>query len=369
MNFDFSEDAKEIRDHAREFLAERVPRGAVRAHVESGAEFDAGLWASFAEMGWLGVTVPEAHGGAALGYEVACVLAEQMGAVAAPAPFGSTIYLATEALLLFGSDEQKARWLPEICAGRSVGCFALAEGAGDPSPTRMRVSVSGGKLSGEKLPVADGAAADFAIVAARSGGGVGLFLVALDGAEREALKTVDPAHPQAALRFANASAEPLPGARDWSAIERLLDRAAVLTAFEQIGGTQAALDDAVAYAKERYAFGRSIASFQAIKHKLADIYVAIEIARSNAYYGAWALSHDAPDLPLAAASARAAASHAHFLAAKENIHVHGGMGFTWESDCHVQYGRAKALALTLGSARHWKQRLMGLLDARNGAVA
>ena len=365
MNFDFSEDAKEIREHAREFLAERVPRGAVRAHVESGADYDAALWASFAEMGWLGITVPETYGGAALGYEVACVLAEQMGAVAAPAPFASTIYLATEALLLFGSDEQKARWLPEICTGHAVGCFALAEGAGDPSLVRLRATVSSGKLSGEKLPVADGASADFAIVAARHDGKVGLFVASLDGIEREPLKTVDPAHGQAALRFASASVEPLPGARDWSAVERLLDRAAVLFAFEQIGGAQAALDDAVAYAKERYAFGRSIASFQAIKHKLADIYVAVEIARSNAYYGAWALSHDAPDLPLAAASARAAASHAHFLAAKENIHVHGGMGFTWESDCHVQYGRAKALALSIGSARYWKERLMRQLDTRN----
>src|SRR6202007_1449654 len=134
----------------------------------------------------------------------------------------------------------------------------------------------------------------------------------------------------------------------------VIDRAAGVIAFEQVGGAQAALDMAKAYAMERYAFGRPIGSFQAIKHKLADVYVATELARSNAYYGAWALSAEAADMPLAAATARVSASDAFFLAAKENIQVHGGVGFTWDYDCHLYYRRAKLLALSLGSQRYWK---------------
>jgi alkylation response protein AidB-like acyl-CoA dehydrogenase len=150
-------------------------------------------------------------------------------------------------------------------------------------------------------------------------------------------------------------------------LERLLDRAAVLVAFEQVGGAQAALDMGREYAMGRFAFGRPIASFQAIKHKLADMYVAVELARSNAYYGAWALSTDAPELPVAAAAARVSATEAYFHAAKENIQTHGGMGFTWEFDCHLYYRRAKLLALVLGSARRWKDLLMTRLEARADA--
>jgi alkylation response protein AidB-like acyl-CoA dehydrogenase len=173
----------------------------------------------------------------------------------------------------------------------------------------------------------------------------------------------------AAIAFAGAPAEPL-GERAAGAalLERVLDRAAVLVAFEQIGGGQAALDMAREYALGRFAFGRQIASFQAIKHKLADMYVAVELARSNAYYGAWALSTDAPDLPTAAAAARVAASEAYFHAAKENIQTHGGMGFTWEFDCHLHYRRAKLLGLMLGGVPRWKDRLITRLEARADAA-
>jgi alkylation response protein AidB-like acyl-CoA dehydrogenase len=175
---------------------------------------------------------------------------------------------------------------------------------------------------------------------------------------------VDPTRSHARLVFDGAAAEPLgaPGI-GWPLVERLLDRAAVLVAFEQLGGAQAALDMAREYALGRFAFGRQIASFQAIKHKLADMYVAVELARSNAYYGAWALSKDAPELPVAAATARVAATEAYYQNAKENIQVHGGMGFTWEFDCHLHYRRAKLTSLMLGSARRWKDLLVTRLQA------
>jgi alkylation response protein AidB-like acyl-CoA dehydrogenase len=138
-----------------------------------------------------------------------------------------------------------------------------------------------------------------------------------------------------------------------------------MMAFEQVGNAQAALDMACAYARERYAFGRPIGSFQAIKHKLAEVYVALELARSNAYYGAWALNSEAAELPIAAAVARIAACDAGWLATKENIQTHGGMGFTWAFDCHLFYRRAKLLGLALGSSREWKHRLITELRTRN----
>jgi alkylation response protein AidB-like acyl-CoA dehydrogenase len=220
--------------------------------------------------------------------------------------------------------------------------------------------------------VTDGDVADVAVVVARTADGAGdhalsLFLVDLGvkGVTRTTVKTVDPTRSHGRIVFDGAAAEPLGAAgAGWSLVRRLLDRAAVLVAFEQIGGAQAALDMAREYALGRFAFGRPIASFQAIKHKLVDMYVAIELARSNAYYGAWALSTDAPELPVAAAAARVSATEAFWLAAKENIQTHGGMGFTWEFDCHLYYRRAKLLALSLGSARRWKHELITRLSER-----
>jgi alkylation response protein AidB-like acyl-CoA dehydrogenase len=153
----------------------------------------------------------------------------------------------------------------------------------------------------------------------------------------------------------------------WTLARRVLDRAAVLMAFEQLGGADVCLEMAKDYALNRYAFGRKIGSFQAIKHKLADMYVGNELARSNSYYGAWALSTNAAELPEAAASARIAATDAFHFASKENIQTHGGMGFTWELDCHLYYRRAKLLGLSLGASRGWKDRLVTYLETRNVA--
>jgi alkylation response protein AidB-like acyl-CoA dehydrogenase len=235
------------------------------------------------------------------------------------------------------------------------------------TPANLSTRAESSRLTGAKVPVADGDVADFAIVLAAEGAGrAGLFLVDLKGpgVTRASVATVDPTRSHARLSLDAAPAEPLgaPG-QGWPLTERLLDRAAVLVAFEQLGGAQAALEMAREYALGRFAFGRQIASFQAIKHKLADMYVGVELARSNAYYGAWALTKDAPELPVAAAAARVAASEAYYQAAKENIQIHGGMGFTWEFDCHLHYRRAKLTGLMLGSARRWKDLLVSRLEA------
>ena len=375
MNFEFSDDQKQLRDQARRYLAEHSPPKAVRAVLEGKAPYDKALWKGLAEMGFLGVAIPEEFGGTGAGHLELCVIAEEMGRALAPVPFSSTIYLAAEAIMLAGNAEQKAKWLPKIASGEAIGTLALFEGVGNPSHKAIKVSASQGALSGTKTPVADGAIADFAIVAARTGStgretDIGLFIVDLngEGVTRKALANLDQAHGQAAITFDRAKAEPLGAANEgWSILTRVLDRAAVLMAFEQVGGADRALEMGRDYALDRIAFGRQIGSFQAVKHILADMYVSATLARSNCYYGAWALSTDAAELPEAAATARISATQAFQHCSKNNIQVHGGMGFTWEFDCHLYYRRANVLALSLGSATYWENQLIDRLRFRNAS--
>jgi alkylation response protein AidB-like acyl-CoA dehydrogenase len=326
-------------------------------------------------MGFLGVAIPEAFGGAGAGHLELCVIAEEMGRALAPVPFSSTVYLAAEAILLAGSEAQKQKWLPAIASGAAIGTLALFEGKGNPSPKAIKLQASGGTLNGVKKPVPDGAIADFAVVAARTGStgrdtDISLLLVDMnaEGVEAKPLTNVDPSRGQAELTFRNCKAEPLGAANEgWSILSRVLDRAAVLMAFEQVGGADRALEMGRDYALDRIAFGRPIGSFQAVKHMLADMYVAATLARSNCYYGAWALSTNASELPEAAAAARISATQAFQHCAKNNIQVHGGMGFTWEFDCHMYYRRANATALSLGSLSYWEDALIDRMRKRNAA--
>jgi alkylation response protein AidB-like acyl-CoA dehydrogenase len=332
--------------------------------------YDAGLWKAVAEQGWLGAAIPEEFGGLGLGGIELCAIAEELGRALAPIPFASTVYFVAEALLLAGSTEQKARWLPRIAAGEVIGAFATVERPGVLTDAQVQARVDGGRLTGVKVPVTDGDVASLAVVLAREAGQTALYLVDLtgEGVARETLKTLDPTRGAAKLIFTGAPAERLgePG-EGLTLAEAVLNRAAVLLAFEQVGGADRALEMAKAYALERYAFGRPIGGYQAIKHKLADIYIKNELARSNAYYGAWALGDGAAELPVAAAAARVAACEAFWFASKENIQTHGGMGFTWAVDCHLFYRRAQQLGLVAGGAKAWKERLVSQLERRNAA--
>jgi acyl-CoA dehydrogenase len=376
MNFEFSDEQKQLKTEARRFLEAKCPPSAVRAVLEGPQPFDRELWKGLAEMGFLGVAVPEAYGGLGAGYLEACVVAEEMGRVIAPVPFSSSVFLATEFLLVAGSEAQKSAWLPKLVAGEAIGTFAVAEGNGPALPRNIKAQVAGGALTGTKQPVADGDIADLVIVAARSGPGadergISLYLVDLSGAgvTREAVETIDPTRSHARLTFNGAPAELLGAAGEgWAILTQVYDRAAILTAFEQVGGSDRALEMARDYALERMAFGRPIGSFQAIKHMLADMYVAATLARSNAYYGAWALSTDAAELPEAAATARVSATQAFQHCSKNNIQVHGGMGFTWAFDCHLYYRRSNLLALNLGPQSQWEDKLIQRLRARNNAA-
>ena len=368
MNFDFPDEMKELREQAQKFLRERCTTAAARGILEGSEPYHRELWQEMAGLGWTGVSIPEEYGGLGMGHLGICVLAEELGYAVAPVPFSSSIYLAAEAIMQFGSNDQKERYLPGLATGDAIGTLALSERVGAVDPTKFMTTIADGRITGTKAPVPDGDVADIAVVATRVlGQAPTLHVVELKGAGVQAspVETFDPSRSHARIAFAGAPADTLAGSEGEGAIRNLLDRAAVMMAFEQVGGAQAALDMATEYAKTRYAFGRPIGSFQAIKHKLADVYVTTQLARSNAYYGAWALHTGSAELPVAASLARVAATEAGWQAAKENIQTHGGMGFTWQFDCHLYYRRAKLLGLALGSAREWKHRLIDEMKTRN----
>lgn len=362
MNFDFSEEQEMLRSEARKFLEARCPATKVRGVLDDdGRSYDAELWQELVEQGWTALTLPEKHGGLGMSRTDLCVLAEELGRVLAPVPFASTVYLLAEALMIAGTEAQQEN-LADIATGQCIGCLAIAEGPGEPDLDRVEAIVSEGKLTGVKQPVVDGMAATDSLVLANDESGVTrLFFVSLghETVERKALETLDPSREAARIEFFGTPADPIgePGL-----VERLLDGAATLLAFEQVGGADRALEQAVDYAKERHAFGRAIGSYQAVKHKLADAYVNNQIARSNAYYGIWALDADSQELPQAAAAARVAACTAFWYAAKESIQAHGGFGFTWEADQHLFYRRALFLDMAIGSPRLWRDRLFNAIE-------
>ena len=365
MNFDYSDDQILLRDEAARMLAASWPSDRVRAILnDPDLTYDAALWRQVSELGWLGIAIAEEHGGLGLDPVNLCALAEQLGRALAPIPFASTAYQFAEAIALAGSSEQRARLLPPIVAGTLIGCVATAERPGGQPPIPA-TTLCDGLLTGTKIPVIDGGIASHAIVLVRDGVGASLAVVSLDhsGVTRTPLQTLDPSRDAAMLEFHQVPCETLGLSGDGQALLRgIEDRAAVYFAFEQIGGATRAMEIARDYALQRYSFGRPIGSYQAIKHKLADMFIKIELARSNAYFGAWALRGDNPALPRAAAAARIAACEAYWFASKECVEIFGGIGTTLEVDCHLHYRRAKQLALAIGGAAEWRERLVTALE-------
>lgn len=364
MNFQFSEEAEALREQARKFLAAESGRDKARAVMDGGKSHDQPLWGKIAELGWPGLRVPEEHGGLGLSVLELCVLAEEVGRALTPAPFTSSVLMATEALIAAGTDAQKAKWLPRLASGEAIGTVALGEGTA-PAGARSKLVYGGGTLTGIKLPVPDAAIADLLIVA----GPQGLYLVekGAKGLSIDPVETTDLVRPSARVTLANTPAEPLNGGR--AALDRLLCSSAILLAFEGLGGADAVMEMTVAYAHERVAFGRKIGGYQAVKHRLADMYIKNQLARSHAYFGAWALLTDAPELAQAAAGARMAALDAFQFAAEESVQLHGGIGFTWESDCQFYYRRARLLSGMLGSKAHWAEQLVKALEQRGSKLA
>ena len=376
MNFDFSDEQKQLRDEARKFLAEKCPPKAVRAVLDGKAPYDRELWKGLAEMGFLGVAIPEAI--RRRRRRPSRTLRDRRG----NGPRAGAGAVFVDRLSRGRSDPARRQRCAKaemasrrLHRARRSARWRCSKARATRRRRRSSCSASGGSLNGVKKPVPDGAIADFAIVAARTGStgrdtDISLFLVDMKagGVEAKALTNVDPSRGQAELTFKNCKAEPLGRAGEgWSILSQVLDRAAVLMAFEQVGGADRALEMGRDYALDRIAFGRPIGSFQAVKHILADMYVSATLARSNCYYGAWALSTNASELPEAAAAARISATQAFQHCAKNNIQVHGGMGFTWEFDCHMYYRRANATALGLGSLSYWEDALIDRMRKRNAA--
>lgn len=373
MNFQFSEEAEALRDEARKFLAAESGRDKARAVMDAKATHDAALWAKIVELGWTGLRIPEVYGGLGLSVLELCVLAEEVGRALTPVPFTSSVLMATELLLASGHEPAQAEWLPKLANGSAIGTVAWMEGDAAKPDGMPKLRCTGGRLNGVKLPVADGMAADFAIVMAHDGeGAIAIALVDLSaqGVTRTPCDTLELVRKSARINFVDAPCIILAGAGEAQRLRaRFLQSSAILLAFEGLGGADAAMEMAVAYAQERVAFGRRIGGYQAVKHRCADMYIKNQLARSHAYYGAWALLTGAPELALAAAGARVAAIDAFQFAAEENVQLHGGIGFTWESDCQFFYRRARLLALSLGSGAFWSDQLVRSLEQRNTELA
>ncbi len=361
VNFDFSDEQNMLRDQARRYLGEASSKENVRKWLDSKTTATATLWQALAEMGWLGAAIDEDHGGLGLGGLELCVLAEELGRALTPVPFFSTVCVAAELLQRCPAAPRRDGLLGAIAAGTAIVSLtngleqAIATGHGLPQ-------WSDGVVSGVCERVPDLMEATALLTIAREPDGTLVVLaVAADaaGVGRQALAGFDDLRPHGRLTLASAAAEVLlRGTEAASLLEKIRDRAAIYTAFEQVGTAESAMSLAREYTLQRYAFGRPLAGNQAVKHRLADMLVKNELARSNAYYGAWALVNDESALPQAAAAARLSATEALIFAAEEGLHLHGGIGYTWEADCHLYLRRARLLAVSLGGAAAWSRRLL-----------
>jgi alkylation response protein AidB-like acyl-CoA dehydrogenase len=370
VNFAFSDEQEQLRDAVRRFLEAKSPSSEVRRLMETDEGYDPAVWDQMAnELGLQSLHIPEEYGGQGFTFLELGIVMEEMGRVLLCAPFFSSVVLAAGAIMNAGTPDQQAKLLPGIASGETIATLAFTEpkGTWDADGIEMVASGSGDSytLSGTKMFVIDGHVADLVVVAARLDGtsgedGIAFFTVdaGASGLTRTALATMDQTRKQAKLEFENVAAAPLgePGA-GWPALAKTLDQAAAMSANEMVGGAQTALDMAVEYAKVRVQFGRPIGSFQAIKHKCADMLLEVESGKSAAYYAAWAAADDNEELPVAASLAKAYCSDAYFHTTAENIQIHGGIGFTWEHDAHLYFKRAKSSQLLLGDPTYHRELL------------
>jgi alkylation response protein AidB-like acyl-CoA dehydrogenase len=370
VNFAFSEEQEQLREAVRKFLEAKSPESEVRRLMETTEGYDPAVWQQMAnELGLQSLHIPEDFGGQGYTFVELGIVLEEQGRALLCAPYFSTVVLAANAILNAGTDEDKKTHLPGIASGETIATLAFTEpnGKWDASGITMEAKAEGDgfALSGEKMFVLDGHTADLIVVVARTAGtsgedGISFFTVAGDaaGLTRTALATMDQTRKQARLEFSGVKAQPLGAAgAGWAALSKTLDQAAVGLSNEMVGGAQFVLESSVQYAKDRVQFGRPIGSFQAIKHKCADMLLEVESAKSAAYYSAWAAAEDNDELPVVASLAKAYCSDAYFHAAAENIQIHGGIGFTWEHNAHLYFKRAKSSEILLGDATYHRELL------------
>jgi alkylation response protein AidB-like acyl-CoA dehydrogenase len=365
VNFAFSEEQEDLRKSLRRFLEDKSPEGEVRRLMHTNDGYDPAVWSQMAEqLGLQGLAIPEEFGGSGYTYVELIVVLEEMGRALLCAPYFSSVALAANLLLVSGDEAAKKRYLPGIASGTTIATVALAEASGrwDEAGVTLAAEAPQGAwlLTGEKLYVLDGQRADLILVAARTAAGVSVFAVdkGASGLTATPLSTMDQTRKQARLAFESTPAR-LVGTdgAGWPAMSKMLDLAAVALAAEQVGGAQKVLEMAVEYAKVRVQFGRPIGSFQAIKHKCADMLLEVESAKSAAYYAGWAAAEDNEELPVVASLAKSYCSEAYFHATAENIQIHGGIGFTWEHPAHLYFKRAKSSELLFGDPTYHRELL------------
>jgi alkylation response protein AidB-like acyl-CoA dehydrogenase len=364
-------DLAQLRTAARQFLDRNFPEAEVRRLMATDTGCDAVLWRRMAvELGWQGLAIPARYGGAGAGWPELAVVLEEMSRALLVAPFFSSAVLAATALLESDDEDAKTRYLPEIAAGELVATLAITNGSGVPDPANTGVAASrapdgGWILHGQAWFVADGHVASLILVPARGPGGISLFAVrtGAEGLRAAALETMDQTRKQANLSFDGTPAALIGASGDGARIgHRVLDLAAVALAAEQVGVTARCLEMAVGYAKTRVQFGRPIGSFQAVKHKCADMLAALETARSVLVQGVLHAAADDPGLPVSATVAKALCSAACVHVAAENIHVHGGIGFTWDHPAHLYFRRAKSDEILLGTPGYHRRRFARLWE-------
>jgi alkylation response protein AidB-like acyl-CoA dehydrogenase len=372
MTSDKVEELSALRAAAKRFLGAHASSGKVRAAMATERGWDPSVWAQMAtELGWSALAIPEAYGGVGAGAEELGTVFEEMGRACACAPLFSTACLGAGAILECGDEAQRSELLGPIAERGATATLAITErgGAWDPGDvTAVAAKADGGwVLRGAKRYVVDGHTADHVVVVAREEGstgeaGIGLFVVPADagGLERRALGTIDMTRrlAEVTLRDVRLPSRARLARGDWSAVERVLHRACAALAAEQVGGASRCLEMSVEYAKVRTQFQRPIGSFQAIKHKCADMLVDVECARSASLHASRVADANAnanasaDDLAVAASMAKAFCSEAFLRCAGETIQVHGGIGFTWDHDAHLFFKRASASLQLLGSPAH-----------------
>ena len=381
MDFGFSQEQELLRQTARSVLDKECPSPFVRRMLDDPAGTTDEFWQKLAELGWLGLVYPEAYGGVGLGLVDLTVVLEEMGRVVMPGPYFSTVLLGGLALVEAGSEAQQAAWLPKLAAGEARATLALTEESARWDAAGVQLAAKPAKgggfvLSGTKLFVPDAHTADLLVVAARTARptredpshGVSLFAVAADarGIRATLLPTMDQTRKLCEVTFArvqvgaDALVGPLHGG--WAPLKRVLDKATVALCAEMCGGAQKVLEMSTEYAKIRVAFGKPIGAYQAVKHKCADMLVAVENAKSITYYAAWAADEGVAEAPLAASMAKAYVADAYRQTAGDGIQIHGGIGFTWEHDLHLYFKRAKSSEVMFGDATFHRERVARLLD-------
>ncbi len=367
MNFALTDEQTMLRDTVRAFLNDKSPLTRVRTVMESDSGVDEELWIAMAELGLQAMHIPEEYGGAGFTLLETGIVLEELGRNVVAVPYLSSVVLGGSAVLIAGSEEQKAEILASVASGELRLALATTEEgrSWDPADIALEATADGDSfvLHGAKSYVVDGHSADMLVVSAREGAGVSLFLVPTDAPHlsRSRIQTMDMTRQQAVVtcdgvRVPASSRLGVAGS-GVATLEQLYDIAAAMLACEQVGGAQRCLEMSVEYAKDRFQFGRAIGSFQAIKHKCADMLVQVESARSAAYHAGWAAAEDPDELAVAAPTAKAYCSDAYFFCAGETIQVHGGIGFTWEHDAHLYLKRAKTSQLMLGDSAEWRARL------------